>query len=94
MTLDQLQQKLSDVKRERKEEEERRRAVKMQAVRTRPTEAAVWMLSAMLVIGVIDNLSASYVSAEYRQAIPMILLIVIILVRPQGIMGTSEGRTV
>lgn len=47
-----------------------------------------------LLIGVIDNLSAAYVSAEYRQAVPMILLIVIIMVRPQGIMGTSEGRTV
>ena len=47
-----------------------------------------------LLIGVIDNLSASYVSSEYRQAMPLILLIVIILVRPQGIMGTSEGRAV
>ena len=47
-----------------------------------------------LLIGVIDNLSAVYVSAEYRAAVPLILLIVIIMVRPQGIMGTSEGRTV
>ncbi|MAZ15021.1 MAG: branched-chain amino acid ABC transporter permease [Ahrensia sp.] len=47
-----------------------------------------------LLIGVIDNLSATYVSSEYRQAMPLILLIVIILVRPQGIMGTSEGRAV
>ncbi|WP_428624011.1 branched-chain amino acid ABC transporter permease [Sedimenticola sp.] len=47
-----------------------------------------------LLIGVIDNLAATYVSAEYRQAIPMILLIGIILVRPQGLLGTAEGRTV
>jgi branched-chain amino acid transport system permease protein len=47
-----------------------------------------------LLIGVIDNLSATYFSAEYRQAVPMVLLIAIILLRPQGIMGTSEGRTV
>ncbi|MCB1333999.1 MAG: branched-chain amino acid ABC transporter permease [Roseivivax sp.] len=47
-----------------------------------------------LLIGVIDNMSATYFSAEYRQALPMILLIVIILVRPQGLLGTSEGRTV
>ncbi len=47
-----------------------------------------------LLIGVIDNLSAFYVSSEYRAAAPLILLIVIIMVRPQGIMGTSEGRTV
>ncbi len=47
-----------------------------------------------LLIGVIDNLAAAYVSASYRAAVPLILLIVIIMVRPQGIMGTSEGRTV
>lgn len=47
-----------------------------------------------LLLGVIDNLSATYFSAEYRQALPMVLLILIILVRPQGLLGTSEGRTV
>lgn len=47
-----------------------------------------------LLLGVIDNLSATYFSAEYRQALPMVLLIFIILVRPQGLLGTSEGRTV
>ena len=47
-----------------------------------------------LLIGVIDNLSAAYISAEYRQAVPLLLLIAIILVRPQGLLGTSEGRTV
>lgn len=47
-----------------------------------------------LLIGVIDNLSAAYLSSEYRIAGPMILLIVIILLRPQGLLGTSEGRSV
>jgi branched-chain amino acid transport system permease protein len=47
-----------------------------------------------LLIGVIDNLSAAYVSSEYRVAGPMILLILIILLRPQGLLGTAEGRTV
>lgn len=47
-----------------------------------------------LLIGVLDNLTAAYVTAQYRAALPLVLLIVIILVRPQGIMGTSEGRTV
>ncbi|TWH32313.1 MULTISPECIES: branched-chain amino acid ABC transporter permease [unclassified Aminobacter] len=47
-----------------------------------------------LLIGVLDNLVATYVTAEYRAALPLILLIFIILVRPQGIMGTSEGRAV
>lgn len=47
-----------------------------------------------LLIGVLDNLTAAYVTAEYRAALPLVLLIVIILVRPQGILGTSEGRAV
>jgi branched-chain amino acid transport system permease protein len=51
-------------------------------------------LAGGLLIGVIDNLSAVYISAQYRSAMPLILLIIIILVRPQGLLGTSEGRTV
>lgn len=47
-----------------------------------------------LLIGVIDNLAAVYVSAEYRAAIPLVLLILIIMLRPQGLLGTPEGRTV
>ncbi|TKT76195.1 branched-chain amino acid ABC transporter permease [Aquamicrobium sp. LC103] len=47
-----------------------------------------------LLIGVVDNLAAIYVSAQYRAAVPLILLIVIILVRPQGLLGKAEGRAV
>lgn len=47
-----------------------------------------------LLIGVVDNLGAAYVSTQYRAAIPMILLIVIILFRPQGLLGRAEERTV
>ena len=45
-------------------------------------------------IGVVDNLSAAYVSTQYRAAVPLILLIVIILFRPQGLLGRPEERTV
>lgn len=47
-----------------------------------------------LLIGVLDNLTATYITAEYRAALPLVLLIAIILIRPQGLMGTSEGRAV
>jgi branched-chain amino acid transport system permease protein len=47
-----------------------------------------------LLIGVVDNLAAAYVSTQYRAAVPLILLIVIILFRPQGILGRPEERTV
>ncbi len=47
-----------------------------------------------LLIGVLDNLVATYVTAEYRAALPLVLLIAVILLRPQGIVGTAEGRSV
>ena len=47
-----------------------------------------------LLIGVLDNLAAVYVSTSYRQAIPLILLVVIILFRPQGLLGRREERAV
>ncbi len=47
-----------------------------------------------LLIGVLDNLTATYISAQYRAAVPLVLLIAIILLRPQGLLGTSEGRAV
>jgi branched-chain amino acid transport system permease protein len=47
-----------------------------------------------LLIGVLDNLAAAYVSTHYRAAVPLVLLIVIILFRPQGLLGRAEERTV
>jgi len=51
-------------------------------------------LAGGLLIGVLDNITATYITAEYRAAIPLILLILVILFRPHGLLGTSEGRTV
>ena len=45
-------------------------------------------------LGVVDNLSAAYLSTQYRGAIPLFLLIVIILFRPNGLLGRGEERTV
>ena len=47
-----------------------------------------------LLLGVVDNLAATYVSTQYRAAIPLFLLIVIILFRPQGLFGRAEERVV
>ena len=47
-----------------------------------------------LLLGVVDNLSAAYVSTQYRGAIPMVLLIVVIMFRPSGLLGRAEERTV
>ncbi|MGJ4930269.1 branched-chain amino acid ABC transporter permease [Bradyrhizobium sp. HKCCYLS2038] len=47
-----------------------------------------------LLIGIVDNLAAAYVSTQYRAAVPMLLLILMILFRPQGLLGRAEERTV
>jgi len=47
-----------------------------------------------LLLGVLDNLAAAYVSTAYRQAIPLVLLVLIILFRPQGLLGRREERAV
>lgn len=51
-------------------------------------------LAGGLLIGVLDNLTATYVTTEYRAALPLVLLIVFILWRPQGLLGVDEGRKV
>jgi branched-chain amino acid transport system permease protein len=51
-------------------------------------------LAGGLLIGVTDNLTATYVTTEYRAALPLVLLIAVILWRPQGLFGTDEGRKV
>jgi branched-chain amino acid transport system permease protein len=47
-----------------------------------------------VILGVLDNLSAAYISSQYRGAIPLIILIAVILLRPQGLLGRAEERTV
>jgi branched-chain amino acid transport system permease protein len=47
-----------------------------------------------IILGIADNLSAAYLSAQYRGAFPLILLIAVILLRPQGLLGRQEERTV
>ena len=43
-------------------------------------------------LGIIDNLSAAYISAAYRSVLPLLLLVLVILFRPQGILGRVEER--
>jgi branched-chain amino acid transport system permease protein len=47
-----------------------------------------------LLLGVVDNFVAAYLSAQYRGAFPLFLLIAVILFRPQGLVGRAEERTV
>jgi branched-chain amino acid transport system permease protein len=43
-------------------------------------------------LGIVDNLAATYISASYRAVVPLLLLIVVILFRPQGLLGRAEER--
>ena len=47
-----------------------------------------------LILGVVSNLCAAYISAKYRDAFPLFLLIAVILLRPQGLVGRREERSV
>lgn len=47
-----------------------------------------------IILGVLDNLSAAYLSSQYRGAFPLLILIAVILWRPQGLLGRAEERTV
>jgi len=47
-----------------------------------------------LILGVVDNFTAAYISTQYRLVVPLFFLIVIILFRPQGLLGRVEERTV
>jgi branched-chain amino acid transport system permease protein len=47
-----------------------------------------------LILGIIDNFTAVYISTQYRLVVPLVFLIVIILFRPQGLLGRVEERTV
>ena len=67
----------------------------MQAVRTRPTEAAVWMLSAMLVIGVIDNfvgVIAGTIGLWQFYVIRLVLALPLIAVMAWAGMGTMRPQ--
>jgi branched-chain amino acid transport system permease protein len=51
-------------------------------------------LAGGLIVGVIDSLSAAYISTSYRLAVPLVLLVVIILVKPEGLFGRAEERSI
>jgi branched-chain amino acid transport system permease protein len=47
-----------------------------------------------VVLGVLDNLSAAYVSSQYRGAFPLLILIAVILLRPHGLLGRPQDRAI
>jgi branched-chain amino acid transport system permease protein len=43
-----------------------------------------------LLLGFMDNLAAAYLSAAYRSALPLAILLAVVLFRPQGLLGRVE----
>jgi branched-chain amino acid transport system permease protein len=43
-------------------------------------------------LGIVDNLAATYISTSYRAVVPLLLLILVILFRPHGLLGRAEER--
>ena len=47
-----------------------------------------------LLVGVLENLAAAYLSPAYKDAIALVLFIVVILVKPEVLLGREEARRV
>jgi branched-chain amino acid transport system permease protein len=47
-----------------------------------------------LIVGVCENLAAAYVSSAYKDAVALIIFMVVILFKPQGLLGRKEERKV
>ena len=47
-----------------------------------------------IVVGVCENLAAAYVSASYKDAVALAIFILVILLRPQGLLGKPIERKV
>lgn len=51
-------------------------------------------LAGGFLVGLVDNLAAAYVSSAYRAALPLVLLVLVILFKPEGLLGSKEERTI
>ena len=47
-----------------------------------------------LLVGVSENLAAAYISSAYKDAVALIIFMVVILFKPQGLLGRKEERKV
>lgn len=47
-----------------------------------------------LIVGVCENLAAAYISPSYKDAVALVIFMIVILFKPQGLLGKKEERKV
>lgn len=47
-----------------------------------------------LIVGVCENLAGAYISSAYKEAVALVIFMVVILFKPQGLLGTRTERKV
>jgi len=47
-----------------------------------------------VLVGVLENLTGAYVSAAYKEGVALLLFMIVIIVRPEGLLGKPEERKV
>jgi branched-chain amino acid transport system permease protein len=47
-----------------------------------------------LIVGVAENLASAYISPAYKDAVALVIFMVVILFKPQGLLGKKEERKV
>ncbi len=47
-----------------------------------------------LLLGVLENLVAGYISTQLKSTFAFALIVIVLLIRPSGIMGATEKRKV
>jgi branched-chain amino acid transport system permease protein len=47
-----------------------------------------------VLVGVLENLTGAYISPAYKEGVALLLFLVVIVFRPEGLLGKSEERKV
>jgi branched-chain amino acid transport system permease protein len=47
-----------------------------------------------VLVGVLENLVGAYISPAYKEGVALMLFLVVIVFRPEGLLGKTEERTV
>jgi len=48
----------------------------------------------VVLVGVLENLVGHYIAPAYKEGVALMLFLVVILVRPEGLLGKTEERKV